>query len=65
MHDHIKCGLAETLQDIFKELGHVVTLLFKNGGEQKEDFWITSFRNRLLVVLNHDLQTWQELLVEE
>lgn len=65
VHDHVKSWLAETLEDVFKELGHIVSLLFNNGGEQKKNFWVTSFRNRLLVVLNHDLESWQELLIEE
>ena len=65
VHYHVKGWLAETLEDVFKELGHIVSLLFDNCGKKKKNLWITSFRNRLLVVLNHDLQSWQKLLIEE
>lgn len=33
VHDHVKSGLAETLEDVLKELGHVVALLFDNCGK--------------------------------
>lgn len=45
VHDHVKGWLAETLEDVFKELRHIISLLFDNCGKKKQNLWITSFRN--------------------
>lgn len=63
--NHFESWLTKATKNIYKESSKVLSLLVENGGKQHHCLWITSVCIRLMIVLHHCLQCWEEVLVEK
>ena len=65
IRNHFKGWLTKATKNVCKEPSKVLSFLVEDGREQHHCLWVTSVCIRLLIVLYHCLQCWEEILVEE
>ena len=63
--NHFEGWLTKATKNIYKESSKMFSLLVENGCKKHHCLWITSVCIRLLVILHHCLQCWEEVLVEK
>jgi len=62
--NHCQSGLAEAEENLLEEAGKILALLFHDGRKKHQCLRIASIWIRLLIVLDHGLEGWQEIGVE-
>lgn len=64
IRNHFQSRLTKSAEDVCQETSKMLSLLVENSSEYHHCLWVTSIWVRLEVVLNHSLESWEEVLVE-